>query len=159
MDLYELTLSDPTHSGFKVSFWFRPPKPQDKGREDQPQAALRATLESLQTGDILLLRNIVLNVFRDTVYGQALSPHIRTARTTVEVLARAGEEPEYAKIVPVAVDEQFGRVRRWARGHVVPERRAGKRKGNGEGNERGLAKMARWEHVEDDGLPPDTMEG
>ncbi|KAF2276788.1 uncharacterized protein EI97DRAFT_321471 [Westerdykella ornata] len=171
MDLTELSLSDPTSANFKVSFWFRPQGPpapgqalqkqkQKQKQDNNPaQTALRATLDSLRTGDVVLLRNIVLNVFRDTVYGQALSPQITKARTTVDVLARAGEEPEYKRIVPAGVEEQFARVRRWARGHVVPERRVGKRKGSSGGEERGAVKMGRLGYGVDDGMPPDTMEG
>jgi hypothetical protein len=114
-------------------------------------------VSSLKVGDLVLLRNIVLSDFRDNVFGQSLNPNISKARTTVEVLVAADGTSKYKRIFPEAVNEHLGAVKRWARAHVVSDYEVSrKRKAAVESNSKPL-KIRRW-GLDDDGLPPDTME-
>lgn len=153
MQIYEITVADNTGPTLKVSFWFRP------GRNPDPkQETLRKTVDELKTGDILLLRNIALNIYNDNVYGQSLNTRISKARTTVEVLSRADGSSRYKHIIPVAVDEVFTKVKKWAFKNVVPEAKVTKkRKGDMKSNTNGLSKLLKTSNG-DDYLPPDTME-
>jgi hypothetical protein len=154
MELREVTVADNTNPSFKVSFWFRPFRTRDKEQEN-----LRRILSELTVGDIVLLRNIVLSHFRDNVFGQSLNPNISKARTTVEVLISADGTPKYRKISPEILKEQLITVKRWARVHVVPDYEVSrKRRVDMEGGMR-RSKMPnkRW-GLDDDGLPPDTLE-
>jgi hypothetical protein len=154
MNLYDVTVADPTSTGFKISFWFRPVLTRD-----QAQETLRRTLKELRVGDVVLLRNIALNVFRDKVYGQSLSPKISKARTSVEILYRADGSSGYKNILPAAVDDLFGTVKKWAKAHVAPAYVSMKKRKADEGDRENLLKKAlKKSSANDDGLPPDTLE-
>lgn len=99
MTLHDILVADETRSNLTITFWLPPheralPNPetapqQQPSKKPPPQhEQLRATLEGLRTGDIVLLRNIALTAFRGTVYGQSLNPSISRARTAVDVLVR-----------------------------------------------------------------------
>jgi hypothetical protein len=153
MDLYEVTVADDTSSGFKVSFWLRPHS--DHNTTAQP---LLKILETIKVGDILLLRNIALTAFRDTVYGQSLNPSIARARTTVDVLMdSSGSHVGHLGGLPASMVESFVRVKRWAKTHVAPPDVGGRKRrrtSNGQGQE-GKRKTA--SSFLDDSLPPDTL--
>jgi hypothetical protein len=152
MDLYEITVADDTRAGFKVSFWLRPPN--EHKMMAQP---LLKTLESIKVGNILLLRNIALTAFRDTVYGQSLNPSIARARTTIDVLMdSSGSHVGHLGRLPVSMVETFMKVKRWARTHVAPSVVGGKkrRKMSDGGRE---AKRKPSNSFLDESLPPDTM--
>jgi hypothetical protein len=120
MDLYEITVADDTSSNFKVSFWLRPPRDSNNGHSNVQQPLLQ-TLEDIKVGNILLLRNIALTSFRDTVYGQSLNPSISRARTTIDVLMNStGAEVGQLGGLPASIIETFTRVKRWARAHIAP---------------------------------------
>jgi hypothetical protein len=158
MLLQEIVVADETRSDFRVSFWFRP-LGQSNSRQAQQQQELGRTIDRLQLGDVVLLRNIVLSIFRDTLHGQSLRPSINKARTTVEVLKRADGSFGYRHVLPVVVDQKFDRVKRWARGHVAgmygaKKRLAGSQEEFEKSNKRTTKRMAR----KDDTLPPDTLE-
>ena len=154
MNVFEILVADETRSGFKVSFWFRPGQVHLQSPE-----TVRRILEGIEVGDILLLRNVVLNTFRENVYGQSLSPNIRKAKTTVEVLAKHDGSAGYKHIVPLLADEKFLQVKQWAKVHIVSGLLS-KRKRNEQGNnshnksQRTLGSHGRA----GDSLPPDTME-
>ena len=156
MHIYEIVVADDTKTGFKVSFWFRPPKNGDRARDPQ-QESLRETLERARVGDILLLRNVVLNVFRDSVYGQSLNPTIARARTTAEVLRRGdGLATIHRGALPTTIVEAFIRVKRWANEHVVSNSR--KRKGTAGRKESQSKRLLEGSTQSNEDLPPDTLE-
>ncbi|KAF2690321.1 hypothetical protein K458DRAFT_383439 [Lentithecium fluviatile CBS 122367] len=153
MSLREITVADDTKSGFTISFWNRP-----SGRGDS-QNSVAQTLDRVRAGDILLLRNIALNAFRDNVYGQSLNPSITRVRTTVEILkSSSGISSRQLGALPAAVVATFVRVKRWASAHVASDTSGlRKRKGGMEASSRSTKHSLRsYDH--DESLPPDTME-
>jgi hypothetical protein len=163
MHLYDLVVADDTaSSGFKVSFWFRPPyqptKQGDKVRNRQ-QEDVRHKLDQIKTGQVLLLRNIFLSIFRDEVFGQSLNPNISKARTTVEIMTAADGSSKFSHILPLAVEDKLARVKKWAKAHVVPvHRNTKKRKENYVDSEVTIKRLRRDTHGVEGTLPPDTME-
>lgn len=158
MDLWEITVADDTQSGFRVSFWARPLQEANK-KQAHTHNPLLHTLESLNVGDILLLRNIALTSFRDTVHGQSLNPAITRARTTIDVLMRgSGVSIGQVKGLPATLTETFMRVKRWARAHVAADNiDSRKRKGSSPKEETRIKRpYASPEY--DASLPPDTLE-
>ena len=159
MDLYEISVADDTSSGFKVTFWIRPPR-ESNNEQSNAQQPLLQTLENLRVGDVLLLRNIALTSFRDTVHGQSLNPSIARARTTIDVLMKStGVTIGKMEGLPEAVVQVFQRVKRWARTHVAgADGGSRKRRGTSTGhNTPGKRKAASLRN--DDSLPPDTCPG
>ncbi|KAF2830347.1 hypothetical protein CC86DRAFT_160313 [Ophiobolus disseminans] len=158
MHLYELSVGDGTMAGFKVTFWLRPPRKDDNEQSNMQQSLFR-TLEDVNVGDILLLRNIALTSFRETVYGQSLNPTIARVRTTIDVLMKSnGVSVGRLDGLPAAVHETFMRVKRWARIHVVtadngPKKRRGSSTRRDKPGKRHLTSSAH-----DEFLPPDTLE-
>jgi hypothetical protein len=158
MNLWEVTVADDTHSGFKVSFWLRPPR----GSNTEPtyaQNLLLQTLQGIKVGDILLLRNVALASFRDTVFGQSLNPAITRARTSIDVLMRSsGVFVGQLGGLPATVVETFMRVKRWARAHIASDSTSiRKRKGSAIKLDK-LAKRTFTNHDLNSSMPPDTME-
>lgn len=158
VNLWEITVADDTRSGFKVSFWLRPPR-ESNNQQPNAQSLLLQALEHARVGNILLLRNIALTSFRDVVYGQSLNPAITRARTTMDILMSSdGVSIGQLGGLPATIVETFIRVKRWARAHVVTDR-AGSRKRKGSLAKRdGSAKRSGGTPPYDDSLPPDTME-
>ena len=158
MDLWELIVADDTRSDFKVSIWLRPSREPTKA-ESKPQNVLFQTLESLQVGDILFLRNIVLTSFRQNVYGQSLKSTIARARTTIDVLMRSnGVMVQRIDALSETFTETFKRVQRWARAHVALDGvGARKRKASSVNDDRNPNRSLVLPE-KDDYLPPDTME-
>ncbi|KAJ8115421.1 hypothetical protein OPT61_g2937 [Boeremia exigua] len=158
MDLWEIVVGDDTCPSFKVTFWLRPPRGlnNDKGSE---QTRLLHILGQLQVGNIVLLRNIALTSFRESVYGQSLSTAIARARTSVDVLAEdGGTSVAHVSGLPASVLEALTRVKRWARLHVVGDVDiTRKRKGDFAGQDN-AAKRPFTSSVGDEDFPPDTME-
>ncbi|KAF2179277.1 hypothetical protein K469DRAFT_716536 [Zopfia rhizophila CBS 207.26] len=151
MLLYEITVADETDSNFTISFWLPPCKDGD-WTVGRPKEMLRQTLDGLRVGDILLLRNIALSIFRNRVYGQSLNLSITRARTTVDVLMKGnGVSSIPSNELPPGMKEKFERVKKWAGMHVVPdykqERKRKRAKDVFKGSSRG-----------DESLPPDTLE-
>ncbi|KAH7135813.1 hypothetical protein B0J11DRAFT_170398 [Dendryphion nanum] len=157
MLLYELSVADETNPAFKVTFWFRPTV--TKTRRHKPvdsQQTLQQTLDDIKVGDVILLRNIILTIYRDNVYGQSLNPNISKARTSVDLLMKGNGKPIFKRIIPLAVNAKFVGVKNWARLHVASDNtKSRKRKEEPtDYTQRPLRKSRRL----DDSLPPDTME-
>jgi hypothetical protein len=158
MDLYELNVGDDTKAGFKVTFWLRPPQ-ESKNDQFNVQQSLLQTLESIKTGDILLLRNIALTSFRDTVHGQSLNPAIARARTTIDVLMKNnGVSVGQVGSLPAQVLETFMRVKKWARSHVAVTDAGSRKRSGSSARRQDSRKRHLTSSVNDESLPPDTME-
>jgi hypothetical protein len=157
MDLYEITVADDTKSGFKVTFWIKPPR--DSVEQSRMQQPLLQTLQTIRVGDILLLRNIALTSYRDTVHGQSLNPSIARARTTIDVLMKSTDvSARRLEGLPEVVVEAFKRVKQWAKTHVAVTD-AGSRKRRGTSTGQGTpGKRIPASSVHDEYLPSDTME-
>jgi hypothetical protein len=157
-NLWEVSLADDTRSNFKVTFWVRPPQESNNERT-HAQNLLLQTLQSIKVGDILLLRNIALTSFRDTVFGQSLNPGITRARTGVDVLMRSsGISVGQLGGLPAPVVEAFMRVKRWAKAHIASNI-AGSRKRKGSISKQDeYVKRAFGNQDLDNSMPPDTME-
>jgi hypothetical protein len=157
MDLYEITVADDTMSGFKVTFWLRPSRDSNNEQTSAQQPLLR-TLENVRVGDMLLLRNIALASFRDTVHGQSLNPSIARARTTIDVLMKSNGGP-IAKLygLPDVLVQAVQRVKKWARIHVAGTNGSSrKRRGTSTGRHT-PGKRKPSSSVHDESLPPDTL--
>jgi hypothetical protein len=159
MNLWEITVGDDTRSNFKVAFWLRP-HGESNNQQNHAQTQLLHTLERLQVGNILLLRNIALTSFRDIVYGQSLNTAITRARTSVDVLMKSsGMSVAQVGGLPASVVETFTKVKRWTTSHVAGEmKHVGKRK-VGPSMPGKVAKRPFLSSAQDEDLPPDTMEG
>jgi hypothetical protein len=154
MTLREITVADDSKSGFRISFWNRP-----SGRPES-QNTITQTLDRVRVGDILLLRNIALNAFRDDVYGQSLNPSITRVRTTVEMLkSGSGISSRQLGALPAAVLAAFMRVKRWSGAHVAPDTTGlRKRKGGMDTSSGTTKRLLRSSDAHNGTLPPDTME-
>ena len=137
MDIIEVLLGDETKAGFSISFWLTPIDTQArKGAPDD----LRSAVERLRSGDVVMVQNVALSVWKGCVYGQSLARRMfRRTATAVTVL---GHEVEPIMLLPKEVLGKVGRVRRWADDFVV-----GGGKGNVSGSDVGL-----------EPLPADTQE-
>ncbi|KAF2264640.1 hypothetical protein CC78DRAFT_568124 [Lojkania enalia] len=157
MHFFEINVADKTRSGFKISFWFRPKNNASRTTYDVQESLLQ-TLEQAKVGDILLLRNIALNVFRNEVYGQSLNAAITRARTVVEVvMKRDGSSYYQLSMLPSVLEEKFWRVQKWASFHVASDHVAsGKRKRSTRRNED--LQTGKRPNFPDDNYPPDTLE-
>ncbi|KAI4949620.1 hypothetical protein J4E91_005360 [Alternaria rosae] len=158
MNLWEIIIADDTRSAFKVTFWLRPPR-ESNNDHNNVQNQLLQTLESIKVGDILLLKNIALTSFGDTVFGQSLNPAITRARTSIDVLTRSnGISAAQLGGLPVPVVEVFKRVKKWARLHIASDGAASrKRKGSKTKRDKDTKRTFAARDV-DDSMPPDTME-
>ncbi|RMZ74663.1 Nucleic acid-binding OB-fold [Pyrenophora seminiperda CCB06] len=158
MNLWEIIVADDTHSGFKVTFWLRPPSESSIKRK-YPQDALLQNLHDIRVGDVLLLRNIALRPFRNEVFGQSLHPNITRARTSIDVLMRSsGVSVAQLGGLPVSVTERFIKVKRWARTYIASDTAGSKKRKKGTTNNDNLANWSISAHNLDDSMPPDTME-
>jgi hypothetical protein len=146
MLLHEISVADDTGSRLSISFWL----PSSKTGRDAKEN-VSATLESLRVGDIVLLRNIALNIYQNVVYGQSLNPSITRARTGVDVLMRGnGTASLPSSEMPPAVRNKLEKVKKWASVHIVSDYNLRKRKR--------LQDMCKRNNNVDDSLPPDSME-
>jgi hypothetical protein len=158
MDLWEITVGDDTSSNFKVTFWLRPPR-ESNNEQSHPQAQLLQTLERLQVGNIVLLRNIALTSFRDTVYGQSLNAAITRARTSVDILMKdSSVSAGQIGGLPAPVVEMLTRVKRWTRAHVVSDTNHDRKRRRGSPAADRAPKRVFESSAQGDVLPPDTME-
>ncbi|KXS97988.1 hypothetical protein AC578_8746 [Pseudocercospora eumusae] len=117
MDIIEVVVGDETKAGFTISFWLPPIDTSSQVGASKDQ--LRNVLQSLRSGDIILVTHIALGEFKSNVFGQSLSKRITRNNTTVAVLSSnvtGFSPPLLAKL---------NRVRDWS-SHFV-SRKASKR--------------------------------
>lgn len=158
MDLWEIIVGDDTCSNFKATFWLRPLR-ESNNEQNHVQSELLRTLERLQVGNIILLRNIALTSFRDVVYGQSLNTAITRAKTSIDVLMKSGGvSVAHVGGLPASVVETFMRVKRWARAHVAGGTGVSAKRKAGPSEINNAAKRVWPSSGADDDLPPDTME-
>ncbi|KAK6435031.1 hypothetical protein LTR95_008780 [Oleoguttula sp. CCFEE 5521] len=118
MEVIDLLLGDETRAGFSISCWLQPFDSQLKyGAED---IELRTSLAGVRAGEIVLVRNVALSVFRNCVYGQTLPKwRVGACGTTVTVLGSSA-------VLEASVANKAKRVREWAEAFVGrPTRRFG----------------------------------
>ncbi|KAI7264574.1 hypothetical protein KC345_g8761 [Hortaea werneckii] len=178
-ELIEILLGDETRAGFSATFWFLPESESD--RHFAPHIAARRggaagglngwdaiqdskrrrqNLLSLRAGDVVLIRNLALSVFKAGVYGQSLRGTGgkkgigRGNFTDVRVLEdEEGSGEEFLSSLPPSMRGQvrgkLRRVREWRDGFVGP----GVRVQGGRGGGRDVGNVVRKREW----LPADTQ--
>lgn len=137
MDIIELVVGDDTRAGFTISFWLTPVESQNNPTDD-----LRHGLSKLRAGDVVLLQNIALSSFRNSVYGQSLSK--RFARNST--LVRRIDDSSSAGL-PYQAYEKMQRVQAWACDFVGLEKKS-----------LSFAAIGSDSREFADALPPDTQD-
>lgn len=91
VDLVEVVVGDETGAGFVISLWLDVDDNESQSKSPA-KGDLRDELRDVRTGDVLLMQNVALAVFRNRVHGQSLGRG-RTGwkgRTSVRLLWRGG---------------------------------------------------------------------
>ncbi|KAI6874472.1 hypothetical protein KC343_g4697 [Hortaea werneckii] len=153
-ELLEILLGDETRAGFSATFWFLPESDAARilishtterrggagggGRPNvwdanEDSKTRRQNLLSLRAGDVVLIRNLALSVFKGGVYGQSLRETRgktglgRGNFTDVRVLEEENGEGFLSSLPPSMRGQVRGkmrRVREWRDGFVGPGVRA-----------------------------------
>ena len=143
MEIQDLLIGDETRAGFSVSFWLPPADSQQSRNKGQESDDLRNSLQSLRPGDVVIVRNVALSVWRNAVYGQSLGR--RWARNCTSIHRIEDGAGATARALPFGGMGKLAKVRDWRDDFVG--RRPTKQRGN-----------RRKGTVTDDGdLPPDTQ--
>lgn len=135
MEILDLLVGDETRAGFSISFWL-PPVDSQISRVNKDQSEdVRAALQSARPGDVVLIRNVALSVWRNNVYGQSLGRRWARNCTRIERIEDGGVQKEAG--LPFGFAGKLARVRAWrdefvGRRAPVEEIRRGKRKFEGE---------------------------
>ncbi|KAI7357939.1 hypothetical protein KC320_g1384 [Hortaea werneckii] len=150
-ELLEVLLGDETRAGFSATFWFLPEPQSDRhfashtadrrggaaggGRPNvwdanEDSKHRRWNLLSLRPGDVVLIRNLALSVFKGGVYGQSLRGTGGKAGlgrgnfTDVRVLEEEESGEGFLSLLPPSMRGQvlgkLSRVRDWRDGFVGP---------------------------------------
>lgn len=118
MEILDLLVGDETRAGFSVSFWLPPVESQNSHASKYDGIAdLRPVLQSLRAGDVVLVRNLALSVWRGAVYGQSLGRRWARNCTRVERV-EDGVNRDGERAMPFGVGAKLGRVREWREGFV-----------------------------------------
>lgn len=107
MEILDLLVGDDTRAGFSISFWLPPVDSQKSHANDSED--LRLTLQTLRAGDVVLVTNVALSVWRGAVYGQSLGK--RWARNSTRVAKI--EDAEVERGLSVGVKGKLAKVRSW----------------------------------------------
>jgi hypothetical protein len=117
MDLVELLVGDETAAPFKITFWLQHlddvVNAKRASADPDIDSTRRAILNSIRPGDILLLTNVALDVFKNTTYGQSLTRRRAGCTTDVVNVSRIDVETT-SKNIRI----KFQCVRKWARDFV-----------------------------------------
>lgn len=143
MEIQDLLLGDETRAGFSVSFWLPPSDSQQSRINNREGDDLRNSLQSLRSGDVVLVRNVALSVWRSAVYGQSLGRRWARNSTSVHMIEDGAGAME--RTLPFGGMGKLARVRDWRDDFVG--RRPTRQRGN-----KGKAVAA-----SDGDLPPDTQ--
>ncbi|MDI1491948.1 MAG: hypothetical protein OHK93_003159 [Ramalina farinacea] len=87
VDLVELLVGDETRSGFSINIWLPVTSPDRSNalkHHSEAHGSLGVQMSGLRPQDIILMRNVALNSFRDKVDGQSL----RRGMTSIDLLHR-----------------------------------------------------------------------
>ena len=131
MDILDLLVGDETRAGFSVSFWLPPADSQNTRAAKSENDDLRTTLQSARAGDVVLIRNVALSVWRKAVYGQSLGRRWAKNCTRIERIHDGAVHK--GTVLPLGFVGKLARVRGW-RDEFVGRRaarlatRSGKRK-------------------------------
>jgi hypothetical protein len=142
MEILDLLVGDQTRAGFSVSFWLPPADSQGSRVGKSETDDLRATLQSAKAGDVVLIRNVALSVWRKAVYGQSLGR--RWARNCTRIERIDDGAVHKGTVLPFGFVGKLARVRGW-RDEFVGRRTANK------STERGKRKF-------EEELPPDSQD-
>lgn len=143
VEILDLLVGDETRAGFSISFWLPPVDSQEPRVNKGVGEDIRGALESARPGDIVLIQNVALSVWRKAVYGQSLGKRWARNSTRIERIEDGAVQKE--AVLPFGFVGKLGRVRGW-RDEFVGRRapkgpsRQGKRK------------------FEAEDLPPDTQD-
>jgi hypothetical protein len=143
MEIQDLLIGDETRAGFSVSFWLPPADSQQSRVNNHESDDLRNSLQSLRPGDVVLVRNVALSVWRNAVYGQSLGRRWARNCTIIHRIEDGAGATERA--LPFGGMGKLAKVRDWRDDFVGrrPTKQLGK-KG------KGIA-------TSDEDLPPDTQ--
>jgi hypothetical protein len=112
MELVELLVGDDTAAPFKITFWLQPINDVGSGAGHKiipdARSAQRAILAAIRSGNIILITNVALSVFKNVAYGQSLTRRPSGCTTDVMNISRSGMTSASA-----SVQAKFERVRRW----------------------------------------------
>ena len=111
MEILDLLVGDETRAGFSVSFWLPPADSQGSRVGKGENEDLRATLQSARAGDIVLIRNVALSVWRKAVYGQSLGR--RWARNCTRIERIEDGALHKGTVLPFGFVAKLARVRGW----------------------------------------------
>jgi hypothetical protein len=131
MEILDLLIGDESRAGFSVSFWLPPADSQGARASKSEKEDLRATLQSARAGDLVLIQNVALSVWRKAVYGQSLGR--RWARNCTRIERIEDGAVHRGTALPFGFVGKLARVRSW-RDEFVGRRatrkasRSGKRK-------------------------------
>jgi hypothetical protein len=145
MEIQDLLIGDETRAGFSVSFWLPPADSQQSRIKSHESDDLRNSLQSLRPGDVVLVRNVALSVWRNAVYGQSLGR--RWARNCTSIHRIEDGAGATARALPFGGMGKLAKVRDWRDDFVG--RRPTKQRGN---KGKGIV-------TNDEDLPPDTQPG
>lgn len=131
MEILDLLVGDETRAGFSVSFWLPPADSQGSRAGKHESEDLRAALQSTRAGDVVLIRNVALSVWRKAVYGQSLGR--RWARNCTRIERIEDGAVLRGTALPFGFMGRLARVRGWrdefvGRRVLRKESKRGKRK-------------------------------
>jgi hypothetical protein len=140
-----ISVSQPRVVTIRVSFWLPPGDSQQSRIKSHESDDLRNSLQSLRPGDVVLVRNVALSVWRNAVYGQSLGR--RWARNCTSIHRIEDGAGATARALPFGGMGKLAKVRDWRDDFVG--RRPTKQRGN---KGKGIV-------TNDEDLPPDTQPG
>jgi hypothetical protein len=143
MEIQDLLVGDETRAGFSISFWLPPADSQQSRIKSHESDDLRNSLQSLRPGDVAIVRNVALSVWRNAVYGQSLGR--RWARNCTSIHRIEDDAGATERALPFGGMGKLAKVRDWRDDFVG--RRPTRRRGN---KGKGIA-------TSDGDLPPDTQ--
>ena len=150
IDLVEVTVSDDTKSGFAINLWL--PPAQSSQSDPAASPLLKEAISRLRPRDVVLLRNVELNVHEKRVFGQNLRRDLTKVHLLYrDRLDRSDERGAYgrADLDRIGKDDlQLAKVRR-VRNWVVDFGPVGVERGYGHAWSEGSGLEA---------LPPDSSE-
>ena len=144
MEIQDLLLGDETRAGFSVSFWLPPSDSQQSRVNSHESDDLRHSLKSLRPGDVVLVRNVALSVWRSAVYGQSLGRRWAKNSTSVHMIEDGAGAME--RTLPFGGMRKLASVRDW-RDDFVGRSRPTRQRGS----------KGKSITISDGDLPPDTQ--